>query len=107
MWRGRDPWEIIACSPSVNRWDLFLSLWFYTALAAGWPHSGLLFYLSHPYPSTRSIPAAGDDEIGRNLTVLAKTRPDIFGSTQEELQTLVGKHIEEQRVKEAAGAVAA
>eukprot|EP00887_Chlorella_sp_A99_P000243 scaffold13.g243.t1 len=50
----------------------------------------------------RETTKAGDDEIGRNLEVLAKTRPDIFGSTQEELQTLVGKHIEEARIKEAA-----
>lgn len=37
----------------------------------------------------RDSTAAGDDEITRNLVGLARTRPDIFGSTQEELRNAV------------------
>lgn len=37
----------------------------------------------------RDSTAAGDDEITRNLVGLARTRPDIFGSTQEEVTNAV------------------
>lgn len=48
--------------------------------------------------------AASDEEINRNLTKLARTRPDIFGSTQEEMSALVGQQIQEDRAKAAAQA---
>lgn len=39
----------------------------------------------HPPPHTQTRQAS-DDEITRNIVGLARTRPDIFGSTEEELQ---------------------
>lgn len=39
---------------------------------------------------------AGDDEITRNLVGLAKTRPDIFGSTDEEVTQVVSESIREK-----------
>ncbi|CAD7697669.1 unnamed protein product [Ostreobium quekettii] len=44
----------------------------------------------------RETTKAHDDEIGRNLVMLAKTRPDIFGSTQEEVSQAVRTSIKEK-----------
>lgn len=49
---------------------------------------------------------ASDDEIGRNLSLLARTRPDVFGSAQDEMNTLVKQQIEQQRQQAAAQAPA-
>lgn len=46
---------------------------------------------------------ADDDEISRNIVVLANTRPDIFGSTEEEMSAIVQEKIKEKRA-EMAGA---
>lgn len=40
---------------------------------------------------------ASDDEIGRNLTLLARRMPDVFGSGASAVTSAVGKQIEEQR----------
>ena len=47
-------------------------------------------------------PAASDDEVSRNLSKLARTRPDIFGSTAEEMSALVGQSIQEEKAAAAA-----
>lgn len=39
---------------------------------------------------------ADDDEIGRNLLSLARTRPDIFGTTEEEVTQAVSSSIQEK-----------
>lgn len=46
----------------------------------------------------RETTRAQDDEIGRNLVFLAKTRPDIFGSTQEEVQSVVRQTMQEAMI---------
>jgi hypothetical protein len=45
----------------------------------------------------RDTTKAGDDEITRNLVRLARTRPDIFGSTQEEVSKAVTTSIKEKQ----------
>ncbi|KAJ3693312.1 hypothetical protein LUZ60_008792 [Juncus effusus] len=40
---------------------------------------------------------AQDDEISRNIVGLAKTRPDIFGTTEEEVSNAVKKEIEKKK----------
>jgi hypothetical protein len=45
----------------------------------------------------RDTTKAGDDEITRNLVRLARTRPDIFGSTQEEVSQAVTSSIKEKQ----------
>uniref|UniRef100_A0A061QIM6 Splicing factor 3A subunit 1 n=1 Tax=Tetraselmis sp. GSL018 TaxID=582737 RepID=A0A061QIM6_9CHLO len=40
---------------------------------------------------------ADDDEISRNIVILANTRPDIFGSTEEEMSAVVQETIKERR----------
>mmetsp|Transcript_45379 Transcript_45379/g.117580 ORF Transcript_45379/g.117580 Transcript_45379/m.117580 type:complete len:714 (-) Transcript_45379:156-2297(-) len=43
---------------------------------------------------------ANDDEISRNIIQLAGTRPDIFGSTEEEMSAMVHETIKEKRTAE-------
>jgi splicing factor 3A subunit 1 len=50
---------------------------------------------------------ASDDEIGRNLALLARTRPDVFGSSQDEVNAVVKQQIEKDRQAAAAAAAAA
>lgn len=40
---------------------------------------------------------AGDEEISRNIVGLAKTRPDIFGTTEEEISNAVTAEIEKKK----------
>eukprot|EP00879_Flechtneria_rotunda_P024656 GHRR01026156.1.p1 GENE.GHRR01026156.1~~GHRR01026156.1.p1 ORF type:complete len:222 (+),score=87.63 GHRR01026156.1:379-1044(+) len=49
---------------------------------------------------------AGDDEITRNLIGLAKTRPDIFGSTEEELAEVVTAAVKDKQTSGQGRAVA-
>ena len=49
---------------------------------------------------------AGDDEITRNIVGLARTRPDIFGSTEEELQQAVKDEIRDKMISGVGRAVA-
>lgn len=46
----------------------------------------------------RDTTRAGDDEITNNIIALARTRPDIFGSTDEEVGRLVAASIEEKKI---------
>ncbi|KAL0038699.1 hypothetical protein WJX79_003797 [Trebouxia sp. C0005] len=46
----------------------------------------------------RETTKAGDDEIGRNLIGLARKRPDVFGSTQEEMGALVQQSINDSKI---------
>ncbi|CAL5220560.1 g2597 [Coccomyxa viridis] len=41
---------------------------------------------------------ASDDEIGRNLMGLARARPDVFGSTQDELSSIVEASIKDSKI---------
>ncbi|MEW5307630.1 MAG: hypothetical protein WDW36_010009 [Sanguina aurantia] len=53
----------------------------------------------------RDSTAAGDDEITRNLVGLARTRPDIFGSTQQEVTNAVTVSIQEKAMSGAGRSV--
>ncbi|GMH40484.1 hypothetical protein BSKO_08388 [Bryopsis sp. KO-2023] len=53
----------------------------------------------------RETTKAQDEEISRNLVTLAKTRPDIFGSTQEEVSQAVQVSIKEKMMSGANRAV--
>lgn len=46
----------------------------------------------------RDTTKASDDEIGRNLLGLARTRPDIFGSTEEEFSLAVSTQIQDKMI---------
>ncbi|KAK9819320.1 hypothetical protein WJX74_005429 [Apatococcus lobatus] len=46
----------------------------------------------------RETTKASDDEIGRNLLGLARHRPDVFGSTQEEVGALVQRSIQDAQI---------
>ncbi|KAK9868629.1 hypothetical protein WJX84_000926 [Apatococcus fuscideae] len=46
----------------------------------------------------RETTKASDDEIGRNLLGLARHRPDVFGSTQEEVGALVQRSMQEAQI---------
>lgn len=46
----------------------------------------------------RDTTRAGDEEIGKNLVLLARTRPDIFGSTEEEVQQVVQQSIKDSAI---------
>ncbi|DBA99991.1 hypothetical protein WJX77_008545 [Trebouxia sp. C0004] len=46
----------------------------------------------------RETTKAGDDEIGRNLIGLARKRPDVFGSTEEEMGALVQQSINDSKI---------
>ncbi|KAL3138387.1 hypothetical protein ABBQ32_006189 [Trebouxia sp. C0010 RCD-2024] len=46
----------------------------------------------------RETTKASDDEIGRNLMGLARKRPDVFGSTQEEMGALVQQSINDSKI---------
>ncbi|MCJ1305141.1 hypothetical protein MMC08_007955 [Hypocenomyce scalaris] len=46
----------------------------------------------------RETTKASDDEIGRNLMGLARKRPDVFGSAQEEMGALVQQSINDSKI---------
>ncbi|BDA49786.1 Splicing factor 3A subunit 1 [Coccomyxa sp. Obi] len=46
----------------------------------------------------RETTKASDDEISRNLMGLAKARPDVFGSTQEEVSSIVEASIKDSKI---------
>ncbi|KAK3237352.1 hypothetical protein CYMTET_52569 [Cymbomonas tetramitiformis] len=46
----------------------------------------------------RDSTVAGDDEITRNIVRLAKTRPDVFGTTEEEVSVAVKQEIEKLKM---------
>jgi splicing factor 3A subunit 1 len=52
----------------------------------------------------RDSTRAQDDEITRNLVRLARTRPDIFGSTDEEVSRAVSSSIADKQTTGAARA---
>ena len=49
---------------------------------------------------------AGDDEIARNIGSLASTRPDIFGTTEDEISLVLAEEMEKQKKAAAFRAVA-
>ena len=46
------------------------------------------------FAKIRETTLAADDEISRNIVGLARTRPDIFGTTEEEVSNAVKAEIE-------------
>lgn len=46
----------------------------------------------------RDTTKANDDEITNNILSLARTRPDIFGSNEEEVGKMVAASIEERKI---------
>eukprot|EP00208_Stichococcus_sp_RCC1054_P004291 CAMPEP_0206141514 /NCGR_PEP_ID=MMETSP1473-20131121/13203_1 /ASSEMBLY_ACC=CAM_ASM_001109 /TAXON_ID=1461547 /ORGANISM="Stichococcus sp, Strain RCC1054" /LENGTH=517 /DNA_ID=CAMNT_0053536115 /DNA_START=340 /DNA_END=1890 /DNA_ORIENTATION=- len=46
----------------------------------------------------RDTTKASDDEISRNLVGLARSRPDVFGSTQEEVSQMVSASLQEAKI---------
>ncbi|GAB4850664.1 hypothetical protein Ancab_029975 [Ancistrocladus abbreviatus] len=49
------------------------------------------------FAKIRETTLAGDDEISRNIVGLARTRPDIFGTTEEEVSNAVKAEIEKKK----------
>lgn len=55
----------------------------------------------------RDSTMANDEEVATNVLMLARTRPDIFGSTDEEVSNAIVESIEAKREASTTGAVAA